>query len=169
MFPGKYYSENAVKIEGCIFQVWPGMKNETSCSKRETAESQTGWFHLKLPLQLFVCIFSNRILRKRKSFRLIFYSLQCKLKKIHFSLKEPISKLLKIVKASSLRSAKGSVFSCYPAGSSFKLPFAVLCDVLFAIFWITFEIASSAFCVHFFKPHIAQKKTISTCILFFAV
>ena len=47
---------------------------------------------------------------------------------------EPISKLLKIVKASSLRSAKGSVFSCYPAGSSFKLPFAVFCDAIFAIF-----------------------------------
>ena len=30
-----------------------------------------------------------------------------------FKTKEPISKLLKIVKASSLRSAKGSVFSCY--------------------------------------------------------
>ena len=45
------------------------------------------------------------------------------LKKLFFPY-EPISKLLKIVKASSLRSAKGSVFSCYPAGSSFKLPFA---------------------------------------------
>ena len=51
-----------------------------------------------------------------------------------FKTKEPISKLLNIVKASSFRSAKGSVFSCYPAGSSFKLPFAVLCDAIFAIF-----------------------------------
>ena len=42
--------------------------------------------------------------------------------------KEAISKLLKIVKAPSLRSDKGSVFGCYLAGSSLKLPFTALCE-----------------------------------------
>ena len=41
---------------------------------------------------------------------------------------EAISKLLKIVKAPSLRSDKGSVFGCYLAGSSLKLPFTSLCE-----------------------------------------
>ena len=41
---------------------------------------------------------------------------------------EAISKLLKIVKAPSLRSDKGSVFGCYLTGSSLKLPFAALCE-----------------------------------------
>ena len=44
------------------------------------------------------------------------------------STKEAISKLLKIVKAPSLRSDKGSVFGCYLTGSSLKLPFAALCE-----------------------------------------
>ena len=42
--------------------------------------------------------------------------------------KEAISKLLKIVKAPSLRSDKGSVFGCYLTGSNLKLPFAALCE-----------------------------------------
>ena len=42
--------------------------------------------------------------------------------------KEAISKLLKIVKAPSLRSDKGSVFGCYLAGSNLKLPFTALCE-----------------------------------------
>ena len=41
---------------------------------------------------------------------------------------EPISKLLKIVKAPSLQSDKGSVFGCYLAGSRCKLPFTALCE-----------------------------------------
>ena len=41
---------------------------------------------------------------------------------------EAISKLLKIVKAPSLRPDKGSVFGCYLAGSSLKLPFTALCE-----------------------------------------
>ena len=44
------------------------------------------------------------------------------------STKEAISKLLKIVKAPSLRSDKGSVFGCYLTGSNLKLPFAALCE-----------------------------------------
>ena len=43
-------------------------------------------------------------------------------------LKEAISKLLKIVKAPSLRSVKGSVFGCYLTGSNLKLPFTSLCE-----------------------------------------
>ncbi len=41
---------------------------------------------------------------------------------------EVISKLLKIVKAPSLRSDKGSVFGCYLTGSKCKLPFTALCE-----------------------------------------
>ena len=41
---------------------------------------------------------------------------------------EAISKLIKIIKVPSLRSARGSVFTCYHAGSRFKLPFAALCE-----------------------------------------
>ena len=41
---------------------------------------------------------------------------------------EAISKLLKIVKAPSLRSDKGSVFGCYLTGSNLKLPFTALCE-----------------------------------------
>ena len=41
---------------------------------------------------------------------------------------EAISKLLKIVKASSLRSDKGSVSGCYLAGDNLKLPFTALCE-----------------------------------------
>ena len=41
---------------------------------------------------------------------------------------EAISKLLKIVKAPSLRSVKGSVFGCYLTGSNLKLPFTALCE-----------------------------------------
>ena len=41
---------------------------------------------------------------------------------------EVISKLLKIVKAPSLRSDKGSVFGCYLTGSNLKLPFTALCE-----------------------------------------
>ena len=41
---------------------------------------------------------------------------------------EAISKLLKFVKAPSLRSDKGSVFGCYLTGSNLKLPFAALCE-----------------------------------------
>ena len=43
-------------------------------------------------------------------------------------IKEAISKLLKIVKAPSLRSVKGSVFGCYLTGSNLKLPFTALCE-----------------------------------------
>ena len=46
----------------------------------------------------------------------------------NFLSSEAISKLLKIVKAPSLRSDKGSVFGCYLAGSSLKLPFTALCE-----------------------------------------
>ena len=49
-------------------------------------------------------------------------------KKKNFRVWEAISKLLKIVKAPSLRSDKGSVFGCYLAGSNLKLPFTVLCE-----------------------------------------
>ena len=47
---------------------------------------------------------------------------------LYYFIVEAISKLLKIVKASSLRSDKGSVFGCYLAGSSLKLPFTALCE-----------------------------------------
>ena len=45
---------------------------------------------LKLPLQFFVCIFFKPHIAQKKTFRLVFYFLQCKLKKIHFSLKEDV-------------------------------------------------------------------------------
>ena len=49
-------------------------------------------------------------------------------------MQKAVSKFLKVVKASSLRSVKGSVFSCYHADNSFKLPLAALCDAIFVIF-----------------------------------